>query len=95
MCMDDTMPVNVPGSDLKSYCNTAKRRPIATTSSVVLSSSSSHKAAGVTIYPIEDKTSLRTTQLDKSVNLAIKYQPDFSSSPLGALDSPAIDHTST
>ncbi|GFR23892.1 hypothetical protein TNCT_359221 [Trichonephila clavata] len=41
------MTVNVPGFDLRSYCNTAKRRQIATTSSLVLSSSSSRKAVGV------------------------------------------------
>ncbi|GFX00710.1 hypothetical protein TNCV_4576771 [Trichonephila clavipes] len=32
--MEDSMPVNVPGFDLRPYCNTAKRRLIATTSSV-------------------------------------------------------------
>ncbi|GFX98776.1 hypothetical protein TNCV_1503521 [Trichonephila clavipes] len=37
----DSMPVNELSSDLRSYCNTAKRRQIAATSSVVVSSSSS------------------------------------------------------
>ncbi|GFV30230.1 hypothetical protein TNCV_97061 [Trichonephila clavipes] len=39
--MEDFMSVNVPGFDLISYCKTAKRRQIATTPSVAVSSSSS------------------------------------------------------
>ncbi|GFV75590.1 hypothetical protein TNCV_2240391 [Trichonephila clavipes] len=42
ICMEVPMPVRVPGFNLKliSPYNTAKRRRIATTSSVVVSSSS-------------------------------------------------------
>ncbi|GFW75424.1 hypothetical protein TNCV_4426081 [Trichonephila clavipes] len=39
--MEDSMPVNVPGFDLRSSYNTTKCRQIATTSSVVVASSSS------------------------------------------------------
>ncbi|GFU00235.1 hypothetical protein TNCV_801991 [Trichonephila clavipes] len=35
--MEDSIQVNVSGFDLRSYCNTARRRQIATTSSVVVS----------------------------------------------------------
>ena len=42
------MPVNVPGFYLTKYCNTAKSRQNATTSSVAVSSS--RKAGGVAIY---------------------------------------------
>ncbi|GFR01381.1 hypothetical protein TNCT_596151 [Trichonephila clavata] len=31
--MEDSLPMNVPGFDLKSYCNAANRRQIATSSS--------------------------------------------------------------
>ncbi|GFV80228.1 hypothetical protein TNCV_1477901 [Trichonephila clavipes] len=48
--MNDSMPVNVPDFDLRSDCNSAKRRQIATTSLVAVSSSSSRKAGGVAIY---------------------------------------------
>ncbi|GFR05770.1 hypothetical protein TNCT_251431 [Trichonephila clavata] len=49
--MEDSMPVNVPGFDPRSYCNTAKHRQIATTSSVTVSSpSSSRKTCGIAIY---------------------------------------------
>ncbi|GFV07719.1 uncharacterized protein TNCV_4942211 [Trichonephila clavipes] len=48
--MEDSMPVNVPGFDMGSSYNTAKRRQIATSSSVAVSSSSSRKAGGVAIY---------------------------------------------
>ncbi|GFY09328.1 hypothetical protein TNCV_1941381 [Trichonephila clavipes] len=44
------MTVNVPGFDLRSFGITAKHRRIATTSSVAVSLSSSHKASGVTLY---------------------------------------------
>ncbi|GFR24915.1 hypothetical protein TNCT_263241 [Trichonephila clavata] len=37
---EDSLPVNVPGFNLISYCNTAKLRQTGTTSSVVVSSSS-------------------------------------------------------
>ncbi|GFX88104.1 hypothetical protein TNCV_159191 [Trichonephila clavipes] len=47
--MEDSIPVNVPGFDLRSSYNTAKRRQIVTTSSVEVSSSS-RKAVGVAIY---------------------------------------------
>ncbi|GFT19400.1 helitron_like_N domain-containing protein [Trichonephila clavipes] len=43
---EDSMRVNVPGFNLRPYCNAAKRRQIATISSVV-SSSSSRKAGGI------------------------------------------------
>ncbi|GFW85645.1 hypothetical protein TNCV_852961 [Trichonephila clavipes] len=39
--MEDSMAVNVPGFDLRTYFNTAKRRQFPTTSSVAVSSSSS------------------------------------------------------
>ncbi|GFQ81496.1 hypothetical protein TNCT_54611 [Trichonephila clavata] len=48
--MEESMPVNGPAFDLRSYCNTAKRKQIATTSSVAVSSSSSRKADRVAIY---------------------------------------------
>ncbi|GFQ86732.1 uncharacterized protein TNCT_365501 [Trichonephila clavata] len=49
--MEDSMPMNVPGFDLRSYCNTAKLKQIASTSSVAVSSlPSSRKADGVAIY---------------------------------------------
>ncbi|GFV88165.1 hypothetical protein TNCV_3243141 [Trichonephila clavipes] len=47
--MEDSMPVNVPGFDLRSSYKTAKYRQIATTSLVVVASSSSRKAGGVAI----------------------------------------------
>ncbi|GFT58708.1 hypothetical protein TNCV_1360721 [Trichonephila clavipes] len=48
--MKDSTSVNAPGFDLKSSYNTSKRRQIATTSSVAVSSSSSRKANGVAMY---------------------------------------------
>ncbi|GFV98824.1 hypothetical protein TNCV_2913411 [Trichonephila clavipes] len=48
--MEDSMPVNVPGFDLRSSYNTAKRRQIATTSSVAVSLSSSRKTSRIAIY---------------------------------------------
>ncbi|GFT10416.1 uncharacterized protein TNCV_3190971 [Trichonephila clavipes] len=47
--MEDSMPVNVLGFDLRSSYNTSKLRQIAT-SSLVAVSSSSRKAVGVAIY---------------------------------------------
>ncbi|GFY26278.1 helitron_like_N domain-containing protein [Trichonephila clavipes] len=41
--MEDFIPVNVPGFDLRSSNNTAKRRQIGTASSVAVSSSSSSR----------------------------------------------------
>ena len=38
--IENSMPVNVPGFDLRSYCKTAKNRQIATTSSIAATSSS-------------------------------------------------------
>ncbi|GFR18137.1 hypothetical protein TNCT_631171 [Trichonephila clavata] len=46
--MEDSMSVNVPSFDLRSYCNTSKRRK--TASSLAISTSSSRKACGVAIY---------------------------------------------
>ncbi|GFX81928.1 uncharacterized protein TNCV_2571281 [Trichonephila clavipes] len=67
------MPVNVPGCDLRSYCNTSKRRQIATTSSVAVSSSS-RKAGGIAIYRnINSFTDCNTVNIDISeINLGMK-----------------------
>ncbi|GFX22729.1 hypothetical protein TNCV_2994621 [Trichonephila clavipes] len=46
--MEDSMPVNGPGFDLNSYCNTAKRKQIATTSLTVVSSS--RKGGGIAMH---------------------------------------------
>ncbi|GFY20264.1 hypothetical protein TNCV_208961 [Trichonephila clavipes] len=43
------MEVNVPGFDMRSSYTTAKHRQVATTSLVVVSSSSSRNARGITI----------------------------------------------
>ncbi|GFV79818.1 hypothetical protein TNCV_1726431 [Trichonephila clavipes] len=47
--MDDSMPVNVPGFDLRLYCNTSPREDKLQPSSVAVSSSC-HKAGGVATY---------------------------------------------
>ncbi|GFW34636.1 uncharacterized protein TNCV_952641 [Trichonephila clavipes] len=48
--MEDSMQVNVSGSDLRLYCNNAKRRQIETASLVAVSLSSRRNASGVAIY---------------------------------------------
>ena len=48
--MENFLSVNVLGFDLRSQRNTATKRQIATTSSVAMSLSSSHKADGVVLY---------------------------------------------
>ncbi|GFX54944.1 hypothetical protein TNCV_3318611 [Trichonephila clavipes] len=45
-CMEDSKPGNMPGFDLRLYCNTSKRRQCATTSSVTVSLLSSSRKAG-------------------------------------------------
>ncbi|GFV81741.1 helitron_like_N domain-containing protein [Trichonephila clavipes] len=71
--MEDSLPVNVPGFDLRSSYNTTKRRQIATTSSVVVSSSN-RKAGGVTIYRnINNFTDCNRFNIDISeINLVMK-----------------------
>ncbi|GFR28018.1 hypothetical protein TNCT_93001 [Trichonephila clavata] len=70
--MEDFMPVNVPGFDL-IYFNTAKRRQIATTSSVAVSSASSRKAGAVAIYHINSFTDYKRVNSDISeINLGMK-----------------------
>ncbi|GFY25053.1 uncharacterized protein TNCV_2692441 [Trichonephila clavipes] len=67
--VEDSMPVSVLGFYLRSYCNTAKRRQIATTSSVEISSSSNHKAGGVAIYRnINSFTDCNRVNIDISEN---------------------------
>lgn len=72
--MEDFKPVQVPGFDLRSYRNTAKRRQIATTSSAAVSSSSSRIAGGVAIYRnINSFTDCNRVNIDISeMNLQIK-----------------------
>ena len=64
--IENSMPVNVPGFDLRSYCKTAKNRQIATTSSVAIWSSSSRKTGGVSIY-----RNIRLTDCNK-VNIDVR-----------------------
>ncbi|GFT24230.1 uncharacterized protein TNCV_2064591 [Trichonephila clavipes] len=72
--MEDSMPVNLPGFDLRSSYNTAKRRQIATTSSVVVASSSCRKADGVAIYRnINSFTDCNRVNIDSlEINLGMK-----------------------
>ncbi|GFT66814.1 hypothetical protein TNCV_86991 [Trichonephila clavipes] len=72
--MDFFMSVNLSGFDLRSYCNIAKRRQIATTSSVAVSSLSICKAVGVTIYhSINGYTNYNRVNIDISkINLGMK-----------------------
>ncbi|GFW77842.1 hypothetical protein TNCV_3404151 [Trichonephila clavipes] len=72
--MQGSMPVNVPRFDLRLSYNTAKRRQIETTSSWVVSSSSSCKAGGVTIYRnINGFTYCNRVNIDISeINLGMK-----------------------
>ncbi|GFW70697.1 hypothetical protein TNCV_2922521 [Trichonephila clavipes] len=69
--VEDSMSVNVPGFDLRSSYNIAKHRQIATTSSVVVASSSSRKASGVAIYrKINDLMDCNPVNIDVSkINL--------------------------
>ncbi|GFY01159.1 hypothetical protein TNCV_5076261 [Trichonephila clavipes] len=71
--MEDSMPENVPGFDLRSSYNTAKRRQIATISLVVVASSS-RNAGGVTIYRnINSFTDFNRVNIDiTEINLGMK-----------------------
>ncbi|GFV64293.1 transposable element Tc3 transposase [Trichonephila clavipes] len=68
------MPANVPSFYLRSYCNTAKIRQIATTSSDVVTLSSSRKAGGIAIYrTINNFTVCNRVNIDISeINLGTK-----------------------
>ncbi|GFS97369.1 uncharacterized protein TNCV_1825131 [Trichonephila clavipes] len=72
--MEDSMPVNVPGFDLRSYCNTAKCRQIATTLLVAISSSSNRYSGGVAIYcNINSFTDCNRVNIDiLEINLEMK-----------------------
>ncbi|GFU91499.1 uncharacterized protein TNCV_2542671 [Trichonephila clavipes] len=76
--MEDSMPVNVPGFDLRSFYNTTKRRPIATASSVVVALLSSRKAGGVAIYRnINSFTDCNRVNIDISeIKLGMKDTKD-------------------
>ncbi|GFW45056.1 helitron_like_N domain-containing protein [Trichonephila clavipes] len=71
--MEDSMPVNVPGFDLRSSNNNTKLRQIAASSSVAVSSSS-RKDVGVAIHrSINSFTDCNRVNLDISeINLGMK-----------------------
>ncbi|GFW66554.1 helitron_like_N domain-containing protein [Trichonephila clavipes] len=72
--MEDSLSVDVLDFDLRLYCNTGKRRQIATTSSIAVSLSSSHKAGGVAIYRhINSFTHCNRVNIDiPEINLGMK-----------------------